>query len=105
MAGRGLGFLGPVLGEDGMEIPKLSLRVPVMGLFSKHHLFLRANFIKAALAQGEIPKKINAIPISMLISEEKSLPALLMPTENMTTGILNKSTIIPPIVSIPPRQV
>ena len=36
-----MGFLAPFFGEDRMEIPKLSLRVPVMGLFSKHHLFLR----------------------------------------------------------------
>ena len=36
-----MGFLPPVFGEDGMEIPKLSPRVPVMGVFSKHHSFLK----------------------------------------------------------------
>ena len=53
--------------------------------------------IKAALAHGEIPKKIKAIPISMLIRDLKSLPASLIPTENIIIGILNKRTIIPPI--------
>ena len=37
----------------------------------KHYLFLKANFIKAALDQGEIPKKIKAIPKSKFIRELK----------------------------------
>tara|TARA_Y100001934_G_C11889133_1_gene556876 strand:+ start:233 stop:502 length:270 start_codon:yes stop_codon:yes gene_type:complete len=53
--------------------------------------------IKVALAHGDIPKKIRAIPISMLIKDLKSLPTSFIPTENMIMGILNKSTIIPPI--------
>ena len=53
--------------------------------------------MQAALDQGEIPKKINAIPKSKLIRELKLLSTLFMPTENIITGILNKSTIILPI--------
>ena len=37
------------------------------------------------------------MPISMLIRDLKSLPASLIPTENIIIGILNKRTIIPPI--------
>ena len=53
--------------------------------------------MQTALDQGEIPKKINAIPKSKLIRELKLLSTLFMPTENIITGILNKSTIILPI--------
>ena len=53
--------------------------------------------MQAALDQGEIPKKINAIPKSKLIRELKLLSTLLIPTENIITGMLNKSTIILPI--------
>ena len=48
----------------------------------------------AALDQGEIPINIRAIPMSRLIKELKLSPALLIPTENIITGILNKSTIM-----------
>ena len=51
----------------------------------------------AALDQGEIPKKISIIPKSKFIRELKSLSVLLIPTENMITGMLNKSTIMLPI--------
>ena len=40
---------------------------------------------------------MKAMPISILISDLKSLPASFMPTENIIIGILNKRTIIPPI--------
>ena len=53
--------------------------------------------MKAALDHGAIPKKIKAIPISKLRSELKSLSALFTPTENIITGMLNKSTITLPI--------
>ena len=53
--------------------------------------------MQAALDHGAIPKKINAIPISKFNSELKSLSALLIPTENIIRGILNKSTIMLPI--------
>ena len=51
----------------------------------------------AALDQGEIPKKIKAIPTSKLIKELKLISALFIPTENIIRGMLNKSTIILPI--------
>ena len=60
-------------------------------------MFLSANLKKAALDQGAIPKKIRAIPISKLNSELKSLSVLFIPTENITRGMLNKSTITLPI--------
>ena len=53
--------------------------------------------MKAALDHGAIPKKIKAIPISKLRSELNSLSALFIPTENIITGMLNKSTITLPI--------
>ena len=53
--------------------------------------------MQAALDQGAIPKKIKAIPISILIRELKSLSALFIPTENIIRGMLNKSTITLPI--------
>ena len=53
--------------------------------------------MQAALDQGATPKKIRAIPINKLKRELKSLPALLIPTENIIKGILNKRTIILPI--------
>ena len=57
---------------------------------------LIANLIKAALDQGVIPKKIRAIPISILIKELNSLLALLIPTENIINGTLKKRTTMPP---------
>ena len=51
----------------------------------------------AALDQGAIPKKIRAIPISKLSKELKLLSALFIPTENIISGMLNKSTITLPI--------
>ena len=53
--------------------------------------------IKAALDQGEIPKKIKAMPKSRLIRELKLLSELFIPTEKIITGIQNKRTIILPI--------
>ena len=53
--------------------------------------------MQAALDQGEIPKKIKAIPISKLIRALKLISALFIPTENIIRGMLNKSTIILPI--------
>ena len=53
--------------------------------------------MQAALDQGEIPKKIKAIPINILIRELVSLSTLFIPTENIMSGILNKRTIIEPI--------
>ena len=53
--------------------------------------------MKAALDQGEIPKKIRDIPNNKLIMELNSPLVLLIPTENMITGILNKITIMLPI--------
>tara|TARA_B000000475_G_C15587190_1_gene279022 strand:+ start:114 stop:485 length:372 start_codon:yes stop_codon:yes gene_type:complete len=53
--------------------------------------------MKAALDQGEIPKKIKAIPISKLIRDVMFLSTLFIPTENIIRGILNKRTIIDPI--------
>ena len=53
--------------------------------------------MQAALDQGAIPKKIKAIPISKLSRELKSLSALFIPTENIISGMLNKSTITLPI--------
>ena len=53
--------------------------------------------MQAALDQGAIPKKIRAIPISKLIRELKLLSTLLIPTENIIRGMLNKSTITLPI--------
>ena len=50
--------------------------------------------MQAALDQGEIPKKINAMPNSKLIKELKLLSALFIPTEKMIRGMLNKSTIM-----------
>ena len=51
----------------------------------------------AALDQGAIPKKIRVIPISKLSKELKLLSALFIPTENIISGMLNKSTITLPI--------
>ena len=53
--------------------------------------------IKLALDQGEIPKKIKAIPKSKLIRELKLLSELFIPTEKIITGIQNKRTIKLPI--------
>ena len=53
--------------------------------------------MQAALDQGEIPKKIKAIPINILIRELVSLSTLFIPTENIMSGILNRRTIIEPI--------
>ena len=53
--------------------------------------------MQAALDQGEIPKNIRAIPISKLNRELELLSTLFMPTENIISGILNKSTIILPM--------
>ncbi len=53
--------------------------------------------MKAALDQGEIPTKIKAKPIKILIRELKSLSILFAPTENIITGILNSRTIMLPI--------
>ena len=39
--------------------------------------------INAALAHGEIPKKIRAIPNNILIRDLKSLPTSFMPTEKI----------------------
>ena len=58
---------------------------------------MRANLIHAALDQGEMPKKIKAIPNSKLIVVLKSLSGLFIPTENIITGMLNNNTIILPI--------
>jgi len=58
---------------------------------------LIANLIHAALDQGDIPKKIRAIPASKLIRELKLLSTLFTPTEKIIRGMLNKSTIILPI--------
>ena len=60
-------------------------------------MFLRANFIQAALDQGATPKKIKAIPISKFSRELKSFSILISPTENIIRGMLNKSTITLPI--------
>ena len=51
----------------------------------------------AALDQGAMPKKIRAMPISKLNRELKSISASIIPTENIIRGMLNKSTITPPI--------
>ena len=51
----------------------------------------------AALVQGAMPKKIKAMPINNLNRELKLLSALIIPTENIIRGILNKSTITLPI--------
>ena len=53
--------------------------------------------MQAALDQGDIPKKIRAIPSSKLIKELKLLSTLFIPTENIIRGMLNKRTIILPI--------
>ena len=53
--------------------------------------------MQAALDQGAMPKKIRAIPINKLRRELKSLSALFIPTENIISGMLNKSTITLPI--------
>ena len=53
--------------------------------------------MQAALDQGATPKKIRAIPINKLRRELKSLSALFIPTENIISGMLNKSTITLPI--------
>ena len=53
--------------------------------------------IKLALAQGEMPKKIKAIPRSKLIRGLKLLSKLFIPTEKIITGIQNKRTIKLPI--------
>ena len=53
--------------------------------------------IKLALDQGEIPKKIKAIPKSKLIRELKLISELFIPTEKIITGIQNKRTIKLPI--------
>ena len=53
--------------------------------------------MQAALDQGEIPKKIKAIPSSKLIRELKLLSTLFMPTENIIRGMLNKSIIMLPL--------
>ena len=53
--------------------------------------------MNAALAHGEIPRKIRVIPISKPTIELKLLSTLFTPTENIITGILNRSTIILPI--------
>tara|TARA_B100000029_G_scaffold188334_1_gene185808 strand:- start:6 stop:365 length:360 start_codon:yes stop_codon:yes gene_type:complete len=60
-------------------------------------LFLCASLIQAALDQGEIPKKIKAMPNSKLTKDQKLLSALFMPTENIIKGMLNKSIIMLPI--------
>ena len=52
-------------------------------------MFLSASLINAALAHGEIPRKIRVIPISKLTIELKLLSTLFTPTENIITGILN----------------
>jgi len=53
--------------------------------------------IKLALDQGEIPKKIKAIPKSKLIRELKLASELFIPIEKIITGIKNKITIKLPI--------
>ena len=53
--------------------------------------------IKLALDQGEIPKKIKAIPKSKLIRELKLASELFIPIEKIITGIKNKRTIKLPI--------
>ena len=53
--------------------------------------------MQAALDQGEIPKKTNVMPTSKLIMEIKSVSVLFTPTENIITGMLNRSTIKLPI--------
>ena len=58
---------------------------------------LIANLIKLALDQGEMPKKIKAIPKSKLIRELKLFSELFIPTEKIITGIQNKRTIKLPI--------
>tara|TARA_B100001250_G_C19774384_1_gene778837 strand:- start:762 stop:1085 length:324 start_codon:yes stop_codon:yes gene_type:complete len=50
-----------------------------------------------ALDQGAIPTKINAIPKSKFNKVLKSLLELIIPIENIITGILNKSIIRLPI--------
>ena len=60
-------------------------------------MFLSASRMQAALDQGATPKKTRAIPISKLSRELKSLSELLIPTENIIRGMLNKSTITLPI--------
>ena len=53
--------------------------------------------IKLALDQGEIPKKIKAIPKSKLIRELTLASELFIPIEKIITGIKNKRTIKLPI--------
>ena len=53
--------------------------------------------IKLALDQGEIPKKIKAIPKSKLTRELKLASELFIPIEKIITGIKNKRTIKLPI--------
>jgi len=47
----------------------------------------------AALDQGEIPRKIKAIPKRRFNRELKLLFVLINPTENIITGMLNNITI------------